>query len=256
MPETQSQPKSIPGEIAQWPMLKLRYQTDSDAVAKLLPPGIEPGDNPNVNITIYNLPVLEEPEYGVIVTVDAKYNGQDGEYALAYGIDQEGAINISVQMNGQPKYLCKVDYYRHGDKDTARCHHQGYTFISFTGTVGEEDNYSVDPERVEWWTKYSRGVGGAKGYDYPPHVVKANGKYGPGYRVKVDGKLTLTESPWDPVATLLPIKSDVTSHLWWPEYKSWEVTKQGPLDPEAFWDYVDTIGGSRWPGHYGAPKYE
>lgn len=253
MSKTTTQPMGIPSEIAQWPMLKIRYQTTSDALAKLLPPGIEPDAEPNVNITIYNLPVLEQPEFGVIVSVDAKYNGESGEYVLAYGIDQEGVVNISVQMNGQPKYLCNVEYFRHGDKVTARCHHQGYTFIEYTGTVGEEDPYSEAPERIEWWIKYSRQVGGAKGYDFPPHVVKANGKYGAGYRVKLDGKLTLTESPWDPIATLLPIKSDVTSHQWWPEYLGWEVTKQGPLDPDAFWDHVDTIGGSRWPGRVGSP---
>ena len=36
-------PQSNPGELINWPMLKLVYRTDKDGVAALLPPGIEPG---------------------------------------------------------------------------------------------------------------------------------------------------------------------------------------------------------------------
>ena len=37
-------------------MLKNTYRTDKDRIAALLPPGIEPGDDPHVNVTIYNTP--------------------------------------------------------------------------------------------------------------------------------------------------------------------------------------------------------
>jgi acetoacetate decarboxylase len=45
----------------------------------------------------------------------------------------------------------------------------------------------------------------------------------------------------------------VSAHLWWPEYLSRDITLEGPLDPEAFWPHIDTISGSRWPGHLGGP---
>lgn len=246
-------PMISPGEISQWPMLKIVYRTTPESIAALLPPGIEPGDEPNVNVTVYNLPVLDQPEYGVIMTVDAKYEGQSGEYALAYGIDQEGVVLISVAMNGQPKFLCDIEYFRLGETVKARCHHQGYTFMEFSGKVTGEDLLETGPERYEWWTKFSRKVGGGEGYDFPPHVVKVHSQYGPGYRLAVDGKLNLKESPWDPIATLLPMKEQLSAHLWWPEYKSRELSMAGPLDPKAFWPFVDTIGGSRWPGVMGSP---
>ena len=80
-------PQTNPGEIIQWPMLKLSYRTYKDCIASLLPPGIEPGEKPHVSITIYNFPVQNEPEYGVVVNVNADYNGTEGEYTLAVGID-------------------------------------------------------------------------------------------------------------------------------------------------------------------------
>jgi acetoacetate decarboxylase len=48
------EPMIRPGEISQWPMLKIVYRTDPDKLAELLPPGIQSAENPNVNLTIYN----------------------------------------------------------------------------------------------------------------------------------------------------------------------------------------------------------
>ena len=97
----------------------------------------EPSATSNVHLHIYNVPVPDVPEFGVVVTVDADYNGIVGRYALAYGIDQESAIFISQELNGQPKYPGQITYYRMGDKVTARCAHQDYTFLEFSGkTVG------------------------------------------------------------------------------------------------------------------------
>ena len=93
-----------PGDIINWPMLKIHYRTDPEAIAALLPPGITVGKEPNVNLTVYNFPVPDVPEYGVVTTVNADFDGVEGEYTLGYGIDQESAIFISQEMNGQPKY--------------------------------------------------------------------------------------------------------------------------------------------------------
>ena len=101
-------PQGNPGDIVNWPMLKVVYRTDPAKIAALLPPGIEPGANPNVNLTIYNFPVPDEPEFGIVTTVDADYNGIAGEYTLGYGIDQESAIFVSQETNGQPKYPVKL----------------------------------------------------------------------------------------------------------------------------------------------------
>lgn len=247
------EPSTSPGEISQWPMLKIVYRTDPERIAELLPPGIEPSATANVNLTIYNLPVHDEPEYGILITADATYQGTPGEYALGYGIDQESAIFISQFTNGQPKFPCETAYFRLGDKVSARCTHQGYTFVEFEGLLGEEDPLPGGIERHEWWVKVSRQVGGGKGYDFPPHVVHVHGKYGPGHRVALNGKLTLRESPWDPIATRLPMLEQLSSHLWWPEYLSRDITLANPLDPEGFWPYIDVISGSRWPGDSGGP---
>ena len=248
-------PKIQPGDIAGWPILKIEYRTDANRIAPLLPPGIEPGRSATVYLSIYNVPVPDEPEYGVVVGVAADYKGQPGRYTLGYGIDQESAIFISRDMNGQPKYPCSVDYYRMGNQVTGRASHQGYTFVEFRGEV--KGAVANPPEHVEheWWVKVSRAVGGAeKSYDFPPHLVRVKSSYRTAYQEAVEGQLVLRDSPWDPVAELLPVRELQTAYLWTPVFLGREITLEAPLDPDAFWPFVDTIGSSRWPGAMGGPR--
>ena len=250
-----SAPQINPGEISNWPILKLKYRTDADKIAALLPPGIDPSDESHVYLNIYKVPVPDEPEKGVLIMVDADYRGTKGFYTIGYGIDQEAAIMISREMNGQPKYPSEVDYYRFGDEITARVTHQGYTYIEFEGTVTGPESELPDYEENEWWTKHSRAVGGAeKAYDFPPHVVRVRSTHATTHREAVEGNLSLLPSPWDPIAERLPMRELVSARLDWPEWKGREITLEGALDPDAFWPYVDTIGGSRWPGYLGGPK--
>jgi len=83
-------------------------------------------------------------------------------------------------------------------------------------------------------------------------MVKAD--YKPVYREAIQGDLRLLESPWDPIAQLLPMTGPATSYLSWAMPTSRNITLEGKLDPDAFWPHVDTIGSSRWPGKSGGPR--
>jgi acetoacetate decarboxylase len=243
------------GEISNWPILKIDYRTDKSRIASLLPPGIDPGREPNVHLSIYQVAVPDVPEFGIFITVDADYRGTQGVYTLAYGIDQESAIFISRDMNGQPKHPCEIDYYRFGDAISARCAHQGYTFVEFDGKVTGTLPPPPNHEENEWWIKVSRAVGGVeKAYDFPPHVVRVRSSYATAHVERVEGELTLLPSKWDPIATLLPMREYVGARLWWPQFLGRAITLEGRLDADAYWPFVDTIGGSRWPGTMGGPR--
>ena len=92
-------------------------------------------------------------------------------------------------MNGQPKYPCDIDYYRFQDAVSARCTHQGYTFIEFEGTAGEAMPPRENHVEYEWWIKVLRAVGGAeKAYDFPPHVVQVKSTYATKAEIAVEGE--------------------------------------------------------------------
>lgn len=248
-------PMIRPADIAGWPKLVVTYATDPAAVAALLPPGLEPLE-PTVTVGFYCVPVQGEPEYGVSVKVPAAWQGVAGQYALGMGIDQESAVHISAETNGQPKYLCDVRFFRLGDEVRARASHQGYTFVEFAGTVtGETPPREDEFTEHEWWTKYSRAIGGAEGaYDFPPHVVDVATSFRQRHLEDVDGTLLLRDSPWDPIARLLPMTAPGSAQLVTHQPTARAITNAGPLDPDAFWPHADVIGGSRWPGLRGGPR--
>lgn len=247
-------PTNRPGEIAGWPKLVVTYATDPARAAALLPPGLESLD-PVVTVGFYCVPVLGEPELGVSVKVAAAWQGVAGQYCLGLGIDQEAAVHISAETNGQPKFLCDISYFRFGDRITARASHQGYTFVEFGGTVtGEASPRRGEIAEHEWWTKYSRAAGGAEGaYDLPPRVVDVATTFEQTHVEDVDGSLVLRDSPWDPIARYLPICGPGRAQLVTHRPTARRITDAGPLDPDAFWPFADVIGGSRWPGQRGGP---
>ena len=63
-------PQINAGDIGNWPILKITYRTDAEKIADLLPPGIEPGAEPRVHLNVYNVPVPDVPEYGILITVE------------------------------------------------------------------------------------------------------------------------------------------------------------------------------------------
>ena len=248
-------PQGNPGDALNWPMLKIKYLTDADNIASLLPPGIEPASKPEVILTIYNYPVNGHPEYGLVTAVAAKHDGKEGEFALGYAIDRESEIFISQEKFGQPKYPALIDYFRMMDYVEANVTHQNYTFLEFKGQVTETLDPGPEFEVHEFWLKYSRKASYTEtGFDFPPHVVNVNSKYGTTLKQKVEGELNLRESPWDPIAQNLPVKSELDAYLWTPVFLDRSVNLGKPLDAEAFEPFANTIGNSRWPGENGGPK--
>jgi len=248
-------PMSRPGEVAGWPKLVVTYRTDPAGVEQLVPPGLVAGE-PVVTVGVYCVPILGEPEFGISVKVPASWRGTQGLYNLGMGIDQEAAVSISHETNGQPKFLCEIDYYRLGGRVAARATHQGYTFVEFSGDVtGSVDAAPGDVSDHEWWIKYSRAIGGAPGqYDFPPHVVDVATTFEQLHVEAVDGELKLLDSPWDPIARYLPIREQLSAQLVTHAAKARSIANAGPLDPDAFWTHADTIGASRWPGTRGGPR--
>lgn len=250
-----SGPQSNPGELVNWPMLKLAYRTDKDKVAALLPPGIEPGDEPLVSVTIYNVPIQNAPEYGVVINVAADYDGMPGEYTLSIGINQEMVVYPSQERWGQPKSFQDTRYWRMQDVVEASVSHLGHTYIEFKGKIVGAQEPVADAELNEWWIKCLRGVDpAAPGYDYPPHVVHVYSKYGTAFLEKVEGELILRESKWDPIAQTLPMREQVSAHLWTPTFLDRRITLAGKLDPDGFAPFADRLGGSRWPANNSMPR--
>ena len=244
-----------PGDVVGLPKLVLRYPTDAAAIAALLPPGLDPCGEPVVQINVYCVPVHGEPEHGISTKLPARFGEVEGSYCLGIGIDQESAVFVSRETNGQPKFPCTVRYFRIGDEVHADATHQGTTFLSYRGTpTGTVEPDGAEVSEHEWWIKSSRAVGGEPGYDLEPLVVQVTTTGVRTHTELLDGELVLRDSDWDPYTALLPMRGPASAELVTTRHTGRTITTAGALDPDAFWPYADTIGGSRWPGERGAPR--
>ncbi|MGB6059292.1 MAG: acetoacetate decarboxylase family protein [Microthrixaceae bacterium] len=246
---------NTPGDLLGLPKLIIRYPSDPTAIAALLPPGLETYGDPVVQVNFYCVPVHGEPEHGVSTKVRARFEGVDGWYCLGIGIDQESAIFVSRETNGQPKFPCDVSYDRLGNEILAKATHQGTTFLAYRGvSSGATDPDPVENTDREWWIKYSRAAGGAEGFDLAPQVVQVTTSGVPVRSESLDGELIINESVWDPYYALLPMLGPATAELITTRHTGRSIDAVGALDPVGFLPFADTIGGSRWPGDRGAPK--
>ena len=192
--------------------------------------------------------INSEPEYGVSIKVPASWQGVEGQYNLGMGIDQEAAVHISAERNGQPKFLCHIDYFRPAYR-RCRATHQGYTFVEFEGQVTGEGQPSPSTSSTSGGQNTPE-IGGGE-FDFGPVVVDVATTMEPIHVETVEGELTLKDSPWDPVARYRRwrrcLRFLVTHQM-----KSREITNAGALDADS-WP-ADVIGGCRWPGTNGGPK--
>ena len=148
-----------------------------------------------MQIGIYCVPINSEPEYGVSIKVPASWQGVEGQYNLGMGIDQEAAVHISAERNGQPKFLRHIDYFGLGTLVGARATHQGY-LRRVRGQVTGEGQPSPEYTEHEWWTNAPRGRR-RRGFDFGPVVVDVATTMEPIHVETVEGELTLKDSPWD-----------------------------------------------------------
>ena len=241
-----------PGEMGGWPTLRFIYRTDEQAIADLLPPGITPGSDPHVHIHVYQVPIGGEPEFGVVIMVPADFEGEEGFYQLGTGIDQEQAIFISQELNGQPKFPCAIKYFRIGNHVVARCFHQGYTFLEFGGDIGDDITERVRPSGPRTSGGSSRCAYRWCGEGVRLPAPRREGRVTLVAGVPLRGRrgARAARQPVDPIAERLPLREQVAVHLQKTQmdYAARSLTLAGPLDPLAFWSHADTIGGSRWPG--------
>lgn len=245
---------SAPGDVLGLPKLVIRYPTEEAAAAALLPPGFDPCGDPTVQVNFYCAPVHGEPELGVSTRVPAAVDGRPGAYCLGIGIDQESAVFISRDTNGQPKFPCAVRYVRMGAEVLAAATHQGTTFAEYRGTSAGVVEADDPVEETEWWIKASPAVGGGPGFDLPPRVVQVTTA---GRRVRVEslvGDLQLRDSDWDPYTTLLAPTGPATAELVTTRVTGRTIEPGPLLDADAVAPWLDNIGGSRWPGRRGAPR--
>jgi acetoacetate decarboxylase len=179
------------------------YETDPEVVAAVLPPPLEPTDEPLVRITVARVDLGRGlPPFGAgTFAVQARHDGMVGNYPLVMPMTTEQSVVGGRETFGEPKKLAEVTLDREGDRITGRITRLGATFVEVDGTVVEVLDPPADNHRVDFYFKFLPAPDG-KGFDGEPALVYCHRDETSRSLERIDGTVTLRESRFDPVADL------------------------------------------------------
>src|SRR4051794_28487988 len=181
------------------------YETDPEVIAAVLPPPLEPSDEPLVRVTVATVDLGRGlPPFGAgSFAVQAQHEGTVGNYALLMPMTTEQSVVGGRETFGEPKKLAEVSLTRDGQEVHGRVARLGTTIIEITGRVTDPLD-PVEGRRTDFYFKFLPSPDG-KGFDSEPALVYCHRDETSRSVEAVDGELVLRDSRFDPVADL-PIR--------------------------------------------------
>jgi acetoacetate decarboxylase len=178
------------------------YLTDPDIIASVLPPPIEPGEEPLVKITVATVEIAGYPKFGAgSFSVRARHEGTNGFYALFMPMTTEQSVVGGRETFGEPKKIGAVELIRQGDQVSGTFARMGVEIVRVSGRVGPEIERPGPETRTDFYFKFLPAPDG-KGFDTDPALVYCHRTEQTRKIESVDGEVQLRESRFDPVADL------------------------------------------------------
>lgn len=192
--------------------LTVIYETDPDVVAAVLPRPLEPGAEPLVRATVAQVTIDGRPPFGAgYFAVTARHEGTDGEYPLLMPMTTEQAVIGGRETFGEPKKLAEVVLERDGARVVGTMRRMGVTIIEINGQVTETLTPPPERTKTDFYFKFLMSPDG-KGFDSEPSLVYCHKTEQTRSCERVEGDVTLRESPLDPVIDL-PVRK-VREIIW------------------------------------------
>ncbi len=185
------------------------YETDPNLARAVVPRPLVPADDPQMCVTFSQVAIHISPEFtleigSTIFGVRALHDGSEGLYLITMPMTTEQAVVPGRETYGEPKKIAAIDFTVEGDQVSSSVSRMGFTYLSVRGTLGETLPAREFSEYA-WCFKALPSVEGGEGgtgFDGEPLLVRLEWKHHHREVRKVDGELTLGESPFDPVADL------------------------------------------------------
>jgi acetoacetate decarboxylase len=179
------------------------YETDPDVIAAVLPPPLEPTDEPLVRVSIATVDIgAGRPPFGAgTFAVQARHEGTIGNYPLLMPMTTEQSVIGGRETFGEPKKLAQVTVDRDGDQVHGQVSRLGITILEIRGTVCVPAEGPPERERIDFYFKFLPAPDG-KGFDGEPALVYCRRQESTRTYAPVEGEVLLHESRFDPVADL------------------------------------------------------
>lgn len=181
--------------------LLVRFRTDPEVYRLLLPPPLEPADDPVAVAAVGRWSSNCVGDYaGGSVALTAVHDGDTGGFAVGMWMDAEPAVTFGREVFGEPKKLGTSGLVRDGSRVRGWIDRHGVRLVSLGATPGEDEGPSATSRLA--FNYRARMAADGVGLDGPAVLTRTT------FTTRIDarstgaGTVTLTSGPHDPVGEI------------------------------------------------------
>lgn len=222
----------------------VRYRSRPTVVEAVLPPGLEPTDEPLVEAEVVEVGGSNcvGSFAGGGLYVRARHGDLVGWYCLALPMSTDVAVRWGRDLFGEPKKRATVELDREGESVTGRVARRDTDLLAVEATVDHERD--VDPgTRTVFHYKALPDVTG-RGFQFDPVLVRVDFESDLHRFETGTGSVTLGETAHDPWADVAV--EEVLGVAWAEADLSSSQSELATVDPESFAPYAYARGADDW----------
>lgn len=120
-------------------MLGVRFRTDPDAVARILPPGLDPIDEPVARVVVGRWRSNSVGDFhGGALYLPAQRDGTVADYVVSMFMDRDVPLLFGRDLYGEPKKIASVGLYRQKDRISGWIERGGVRLIEIDAQLGDD----------------------------------------------------------------------------------------------------------------------
>ncbi len=198
----EADPEFLPSNVRS---IRAVYETDPEIAAALLPKPLELAA-PEICVTCSHVAMQISPEYtfeigAMIFGVRARHEGVDGIYLVTMPMTAEAAVIGGRETYGEPKKIADIDFEWGEGAAGVKVARMGMTYVEMSGVIGESTGPREFVEHAYCYKAFPSCDQG-KDFDSDPLLIRLEWRHEQTKVHRMDGAITLSDSPLDPVADI------------------------------------------------------
>ena len=229
--DTLAEPRFLSAQL-----LTLQYLTDPEIVRRVLPPGLEPTDEPLAKVMMghWGRSNVCHAFDGACFYVQARHGNLVGDYCLAMQMSTDAAIIFGREVFGEPKKLAETTLERSGDLLKGSVTRYGAPIISAEAIMETREDIS-EGGFVNFHYKFLPRSDG-RGLEWNPVLVAATFDAKISHYESGKGTLSLANNALDPLGEIEIVKMLDATYVEADTYARCETLTE--VDAEAFLPYA------------------
>lgn len=187
--------------------VRATYETDPEVVEAMLPRPLDKIARPEIFLQMVHVAMHVTDEYtmeigALTMGVSCTYEGVPGAYCFHMAMEGESVVTSGRERFGEPKKIAETTFKRDGDHVRATCSRHGITYFEIEGDIGKAVDDPLEFEEYLYCYKGMPSIENETGFDGDVFLTRLNWKRNYTSRQTMSDKITLTESPYDPLVDI------------------------------------------------------